>query len=81
MSVWFAELIPGQIQVSITILTLSFAMNESRSTIVNLLWRKGTCWPYDAWPFWESKALTHSFKPNKDWLISAPSVYLSLLLL
>lgn len=81
LRVWFAELIPGQMQVSITILTFSLAMNESRRTIVSLLWRKGTCWPWVAWPFCESRALTHSLRPSSDWLISAPSAYLSLLLL
>lgn len=81
LSVWFAELMPGQMQVSITILTLSFAMKESLRTIVSLLCLKGTCCPWEAWPRCWSRARTHSFKPSKDWLISAPSACRSLLLL
>lgn len=54
-------------------------MNESLSTIVNFEDLNGT-WPYELGPFKASKALTHSFKAKSDLLISAPSVYLSLLL-
>ena len=77
-SVWLAELMPGQIQVSITILTFSLARNESLRTIVSLLYLNGTCCPWDACPFYESSALTHSLRPRSDWLISAPSACLSL---
>ena len=78
--VWSADDIPGHTQANIMILTLLLAKNESRRTIVSLLCLKGTCWPWEAYPFCESIARTHSFKPSNDLLISAPSAYLSLLL-
>jgi hypothetical protein len=76
--VWSLELIPGLIQASIKILHFSFYMKESLSTMVNLLYLKGTCYPYEAYCF-ISIALMHSFNPSKDLLISAPSTCLSLL--
>ena len=76
--VWSPDEIPGQTHASIMILTLSLARKESLSTKVNLLYLKGTCCPYVAWPFWESIALTHSLSPRRDLLISAPSILLSL---
>lgn len=53
-------------------------MNESRSTIVSLDALKGTCDPL--LDFWASRALTHSLRAKRLWLISAPSCCLSLLL-
>lgn len=41
--VWSLELLPGQIQASIIILTFSPYKNESLKTIVNLDALKGTC--------------------------------------
>ena len=77
LRVWSLEVLPGQMQASMMILTLSLARNESLKTMVNLLCRKGTCCPCVAWPFWASMARTHSLRPRRDLLISAPSCYLS----
>lgn len=63
------------------IFTLSHYKNESLKTIVNFDPLKGTCYPYAACPFIASNARTHSFNAKSDLLISAPSYYLSLLLL
>lgn len=77
-SVWSALELPGHTHASISIFTLSLARKESRSTIVNFELRNGTCYPYEAWPFWPSIARTHSLRPSKDLFISAPSICLSL---
>ena len=59
---------------------LDFDINESRSTMVSLDARNGTCTP--GMPrFLASSAHTHSFSARSDLLISAPSSLLYLLLL
>jgi len=79
--VWSAELLPGQIQASMNILFLSLWIKESLNTIVSLEALKGTWEPWPEVVFCESRALTHSLRARSDLLISAPSYYLSLLLL
>ena len=78
LRVWSAELDPGQMQASITILFLSLWMKESLSTIVSFEALKGTC--DTLLYFWASRALTHSLSAKRLWFISAPSCCLSLLL-
>lgn len=75
---WSALELPGQTQANIRILTFSDARKESLKTIVNFELLNGTCYPYDPYPLVESIALTHSLRPSKDLLISAPSACLSL---
>jgi len=61
----------------------AFEMNESLKTIVSFEALKGTWIEFPAFPalFFASNAQIHSFKANRDLLISAPSNLLILLLL
>ena len=79
--VWSLALVPGHTQASMIIFTLSLPMKESLKTMVSLDCLKGMCTPWEAYVFYWSIALKHSFKASKDLLISAPSCCLSLLLL
>ena len=73
---WSAEAEPGEIHAIITIFELPESdKKESRSTMVSLDARKGTC------ELFMSIARMHSFKARRDLLISAPSIRLCLLLL